>query len=305
MGCGTWTPSAWATYSAQSIRGKSTAQIYAAHGLKPEFDPMNVTRESRDSDDHPHSTPIVIGLDVTGSMSDILNEVAQELGNMVKEILDRQPVNDPQIMFCAVGDSMCDRVPLQVTQFESDIRIAEQLTGLYFERGGGGNGFESYPLAWYFAANHTSTDSFEKRGKKGILFTMGDDSFPNRLTAREIKEIFGDDVSEGVSVEEVLTQVNRKYEVYHLCLNDRWSSASMGAYGNSITESWKRILGERAIPVSDYHKIPQIIVSILEVLAGRDVDEVVDSWDGSTALVVREAIKGLTTRKEDKELIEF
>lgn len=305
MGCGTWTPSAWATYSAQSIKGKSTAQIYTAHGLKPEFDPMNVTRESRDSDDHPHSTPIVIGLDVTGSMSDILNEVAQELGNMVKEILDRQPVNDPQIMFCAVGDSMCDRVPLQVTQFESDIRIAEQLTGLYFERGGGGNGFESYPLAWYFAANHTSTDSYEKRGKKGILFTLGDDSYPKKISADEIKRIFGDDVGEDISVEEILTQVNRKYEVYHLCLNDRWNSTYRAVCSDGITESWRKILGERAIPVSDYEKVPQIIVSILEVLAGKEVDEVVNSWDGSTAMVVKNAIEGLTTRKEDKELIEF
>ena len=305
MGCGTWTPSAWATYSTQAVKGKSTAQIYTSRGLKPEFDPKNVTRESRDSDDHPNSTPIIIGLDVTGSMDDILNKVAQELGNMVKEILDRQPVKDPQIMFCAVGDSMCDDVPLQVTQFESDIRIAEQLTGLYFERGGGGNGFESYPLAWYFAANHTSTDNFEKRGKKGILFTLGDDSYPKRLTAKEIKAIFGDDVDEDISVEEVLTQVNRKYEVYHLCLNDRWNSTYRTPYGDGITESWRKILGERAISVNDYTKVPQIIVSILEVLAGKEVDEVVSSWDGSTAMVVKNAIEGLTARKEDKELIEF
>ena len=305
MGCGSWSAQSWSSYSSSTISGKSTAQIYTSKGMKPEFDPMNVIRESRDSEDHPNSTPIIIGLDVTGSMSDILNEVAQELGNMVKEILDRQPVNDPQILFCAVGDHVCDNVPLQVTQFESDIRIAEQLTGLYFERGGGGNGFESYPLAWYFAANHTSTDHFEKRGKKGILFTLGDDSYPKKLPAKVIESIFGDRVDEDISVEEILTQVNRKYEVYHLCLNDRWDATYRSSYGDGITESWRKILGERAIPVSDYKKITQIIVSILEVLSGKDAEDVASSWDGSTAVVVRNAISGLTARKEDKELIEF
>ena len=38
------------------------------------------------------------------------------------------PVADPHMMIMGVGDAWCDRAPLQVTQFEPDIRIAEQLT---------------------------------------------------------------------------------------------------------------------------------------------------------------------------------
>lgn len=72
-----------------------------------------------------------------------------------------------------------------------------------------------------------------------------------------------------------------------------------------VINQWTGLLGERAIPVSDYTKIPQIIVSILETMAGKSVEEVVNSWDGSTAVVVREAISGLTEKKDEKELIEF
>lgn len=178
MGCGSWTPRDWDTYSKSSIAGKSAAGIYTSRSVKPEFDPKGIPmRESRDSDDHPNSNAIIIGLDVTGSMSDILEGVAKKLNVLVTEILDRKPVTDPQIMFNAIGDAMCDSTPFQATQFESDIRIAEQLTQLYFERGGGGNMFESYPLAWYFAAMHTDIDCLNKRNQKGFLFTMGDDCY--------------------------------------------------------------------------------------------------------------------------------
>ena len=313
MGSGTFTTKDWETYASNNVTGKSASQIYSANKMKDEYNPYGVIRESRDSDEHPESTPIIIGLDVTGSMEDILSEVAKKLGDLVTQILERKPVSDPQIMFNAIGDSVYDSYPFQCTQFESDIRIAKQLTDLYFERGGGGNGFESYPLAWYFAANHTSCDNFEKRGKKGFLFTMGDDSYPKTINASEVRKLF-DDKIEGASsltMNEVLSQANRKWEIFHLCLKQGWNMTGTG-WGNEpeeeenrIVGDWTKLLGERAIPVSDYTKIPEIIVSILERMAGKSVDEIAESWDGSTAVVVREALQGLTEKKDNKDLVEF
>jgi hypothetical protein len=300
MGGGSWTSQDWSSYSSSTISGKSTAAIYTSRNIAPEYDPKNVTfRESCDSDDHPNSTPIIIGLDVTGSMSSILQLVAEKLGVLVEEIYKRNPVNDPQIMFNAVGDAICDSAPLQVTQFESDIRIAEQLTKLYFEHGGGGNGFESYPLVWYFAANHTKIDSFDKHNRKGFIFTMGDDCFPAKLTKGEIGRFLGDALEADLDINELLTQVNRKYEVFHLMLMEGGSSYSIAP------DKWSSILGERAIKVTDYTKIPEIIVSILEAMSGKDVQEVIDSWDGSTSVVVRDAISGLTSVSKENELVEF
>lgn len=298
MGGGSWTSHDWDNYSRSSISGKSAAGIYTSRATANEFDPMNITmRESCDGADHPESNAIIIGLDVTGSMSDILEGVAKKLNVLVTEILDRKPLPDPQIMFNAIGDAMCDRSPFQATQFESDIRIAEQLTKLYFEQGGGGNGFESYPLAWYFAANHTSIDCFNKRGKKGFIFTMGDDCFPKKLTKREIKEIFGDDISEDISTEALLAQVNRKYEVFHLIL-DRYGDSSR-------MDKWRELMGERAIKISDYTKIPEVIVSILETMGGKDVDTVAASWDGTTAIVVKDALNGLKSVTAQNDLVKF
>lgn len=302
MGCGAWSSADWKSYSSSRIKGKTVSDIYKATHIDAKYDPRNIRfRESCDSKDHPITTPVMIGLDVTGSMSDLLDVTAKRLGEMVKDILERQPVEGPQIMFCAVGDSICDRSPLQATQFESDIRIASQLTDLWFERGGGGNSFESYPLVWYFAANKTKTDAWEKRKEKGVIFTLGDDGFPEKLTKAEIERVFGDKVSEDIDTEALLAQVSRKYEVFHLMVMDRRSEQTVKL------PKWRKLMGERAIAITDVNAIPEIIVSLLENVAGRDTEDIIKSWNGDTQLAVRNALGGLPARnnKTTDRIIRF
>ena len=308
MGCGTFTSSDWSSYTAsRGYTAKSTvSDMYKSTSVKSTMDPVGVSyRESCDSDEHPNSTPIILGLDVTGSMGSVLETVSKKLNTLITEIYDREPVKDPQIMVMAFGDVECDRHPLQVSQFESDIRIAEQLNDIYFERGGGGNDGESYTLPWYFAARHTKIDSFEKRGKKGFLFTMGDEPYLNKISKDAIKKFVGDDIQSDLTADELLTEVSRQYEVYHLMIEE--GSGMRYGYGSKedVINKWTNLLGQRAILVSDCTKIPEIIVSILEVAAGKDVKEVVDSWDGSTSIAVSKAISSLTTVDDSKELVEF
>ena len=121
------------------------------------------------------------------------------------------------------------------------------------------------------------------------------------MTKREIKEIFGDDVEKDIPIDEILTKVNRQFEVYHFCM------AQGGSYRDSDYRNRQNLLGERAIRVKDYSKIPEIIVSILETYAGKDKDEIINSWDGSTAMAVADALSGLSVNKvsNSNDLIEF
>ena len=80
--------------------------------------------------------------------------------------------------FGAVLDATCDRVPLQVGQFESDNRMDEHLGNMVLEGGGGGQMTESYELAMYFMARHTAIDCHEKRRRRGYLFIIGDETKP-------------------------------------------------------------------------------------------------------------------------------
>lgn len=293
MGSGRWSPKDWDSYSTTNVKSKATVDaIYTSRAMVNELDPKGVIRESCDSIDNPNSTPIIVGLDVTGSMGMVLDVMARDgLSMLATEIYNRKPVSDPHIMMMGVGDVTCDSSPLQVTQFEADIRIAEQLTKIYLERGGGGNNSESYTLPWYFAAMNTKIDSFTKRGKKGYIFTMGDECPPKYLSAKEIEKILGDKPQfDKISSEELLTMVSREWEVYHLMVAE---GSYYRGHSDKVVNEWTNLLGQRAIKLTDHKKMAETIVSILQISAGEDKDKVISSWDGTTSLVVKEAIKDL------------
>lgn len=301
MGGGKWTSQDWDGYKkSRNITQQSTVQqLYTSRHIQDNLNPHGVKyRESCHSQDNPKSTAIIVGLDVTGSMGYLSEEIAKgALNTFIQETYDKKPVTDPHVMIAAIGDAYSDDAPLQVTQFEADIRLAEQLTSIYFEGHGGGNDGESYLALWYFAARHTKIDCFDKDGRKGFLFTIGDEPNHGTLTRDQIKRIFGDDVERDLSAEELLTEVSRQYEVFHLCVGNHWHYRSL--------DRWKKLLTERAMEVTDVSKIPEIMESTMEVISGKDVDTVAAQWNGDTALVVKTAIGGLSTVKQSNSLVEM
>lgn len=314
MGGGRWDPTDWAGYtSSKSYSTKTTSGthgIYSASKLDPALDPKGVkVRESRDSADNPRSTAIIVGLDVTGSMGMIADVMARKgLNTLLTEIYDRKPVTDPHAMVMGIGDVNYghfsgregDQAPLQVTQFEADIRIAEQLEKLWLEHGGGGNNYESYALAWYFAAHHTAIDCFEKRGIKGYLFTVGDEEPTARLSREDIETVLGYKPEADVDMDALLTLVSRKYEVFHVMVAE--GSYASGA-PDRVREAWTKLLGQRALWLSDHTKLAELIVSVIQVTEGTDARKVVDSWGGTTGMVVRDAVAGLAKRESDTGLV--
>lgn len=256
------------------------------------MDPYGVkVRESRDSSDSPKSTPVAIFLDVTGSMGQLADVIARKgLGVVVEGILDRKPITNPHIMLGAIGDvHMGDQAPLQVTQFEADNRIVDQTTKIYLEHGGGGNGSESYHLAWYFAAFHIEHDSIEKRGKRGYLFTVGDEGTPPPLARTEIHKVTGDVVETNFDAKTLLELARRKFDVYHVIVEEGLAGKdrSGGAH-----QQWRDLMGEKVIYMADHSQLAEIIVSAIEVAEGRDAATSASGW-GTHATVVLDAIKHL------------
>lgn len=294
MGGGSYSAKDWNTFSksrAYSDPKTTTKDIYKKSSLDKMLDPKEwKIRESVDGPDNPQSTPVVIGLDVTGSMSPVLDSIARKgLKTICEEIYNRKPVTNPHICTLGIGDMECDDAPFQATQFEADVRIFEQLEKLYLESGGGGNDHESYILAWYFAKYRTKTDSFSKRGKKGFIFTIGDEEITPVITEYDLKHHLGETQTRTFLAQELFELVSAEWNIYHIIIKEgNHASRCLDA----VKKSWENVIGiQKTIVTEDHTKIAEIIVSILEMMAGKDLSSVVNSWDGSTAVVVKSALQ--------------
>lgn len=297
MGSGSWSPDDFATRTS-TLKSEPVHKVFSGTSMKSDLDPKNFAfRESRDSVDHPKSTAMIFACDVTGSMGEYAKAIAVDsLGKLFSEVLDRKPISDPQLMFMGVGDvAATDLAPFQVSQFESDNRILDQLTDLYIEGGGGGNYSESYTLPWYFAAMRTTTDCFEKRGQKGYLFTSGDECCPDILTAAQLRKVFGPGEYRNYSSAELFEMASKMYHIFHVVIKQ--GSHCVHSF-DRVKESWKSILPQNTIILEDHTKLAEVIVSTIQIIEGEDRDKVVGSWSKETALVVNSATRDLAKSGE-------
>lgn len=290
MGGGSWTAQSFASYSTargydystttHSIVGDYSAQdMFKSRRIDAMLDPKNVRRECCDSDEHPNSKPVILALDVTGSMGDGAVKVAKSLNNIMENLYES--IEDVEFMVMGIGDLYCDDAPIQASQFESDIRIAEQLDKIYFEGGGGGNGYESYTAAWYFGLYNCELDCW-KRGKKGTIITIGDEPLNPYLQKSELKRVLGNIGHDTpTETEDLYKAVIEKYNVYHIALDDR--STSYRWYEGTIENSWKPLLDDH-LYVSTLNELPKTIAEIVKKSNSDDtvVDTFVDIWDNNT-----------------------
>ncbi len=253
-------------FDARSVRAKkagystkSINDIFTQNRERKAHASMNPNgisfREARDSEVHPNSFPIILGLDVTGSMGHIPHELIKDgLPNLMGGII-QGGIPDPALLFLGIGDHECDGYPLQVGQFESgDEELDMWLTRTYIESGGGGNGGESYLLAWYFAAFHTRTDAFEKRNQKGLLFTIGDEPNLSTLPASAIKEIMGSGQQTYSSLE-LLKKAQERYDVYHINILHSYQATKANS-------AWKELLGDNCLSFENHLDIANVIKEI-------------------------------------------
>lgn len=238
----------------------SREETFQARSVNNVMNPHGVNiRESRDSEEHPNSLAIILALDVTGSMGSIPHYLVRNgLPDIMGNIIQRG-IKDPQMLFIAIGDHECDDAPLQAAQFESSDELLDKwLTDVWLEGGGGGNAGESYFLAWYFAAMHTSIDCFEKRNQKGFLFTIGDEPVLRQIPKTVLKRIMGDGQYSNFSAMELLDKAKEKYNVYHLHLKQ-------GSNGmrQEVIDGWKQIIGDNLILIDNKEEVAKYIVDIV------------------------------------------
>ena len=287
MGGGSWSTRSYAIYCCSAGHGydattstlkssyTNSSQAFKSYKLDKAMNPKNVIRECCDSDEHPTTIPIILALDVTGSMGSTAIEVQKKLNPIMVEIYKR--VKDAEIMVMAIGDLAYDNSPIQLSQFESDIRIAENLDKIYFENGGGGNDYESYTAAWYMGLKHCKLDCW-KRGKKGLIITMGDEPINPYLPAEQLNDATGDTCQDDVETPKLFKEASKKFDIYHISVESR-------SYPDQTRErsTFAKVIGEQHALVSSVDKISDKIINIVEDFAKNSKQTVfLESSNSST-----------------------
>lgn len=281
MGYGNWDKDDFVSYSCSTgktvnfttgdVTSNRVQDFYKQRGMHPTLDPHNVIRECCDSEDHPATIPVILALDVTGSMGSACVRTAQKLNEIMTTLYNEIP--DVEFMVMGIGDLAYDNCPIQASQFESDVRIAEAMDRVYMEHGGGGNGYESYTAAWYFGLHNTKLDCWN-RGKKGIIITMGDEPLNPYLPRLELNEVLGSKAQANVETKDLYKEVLDKFDVYHLAIND--SDSSYKWYKNYIENTWGALLRDNYKAVT-LNELPQAIVAC--ITNSKDSEIPVDnSW---------------------------
>ena len=303
MGGGTWTPMAYSRATATKIDSGTTFEYtkaakrsgrYEAHDdLKVlDADGRPVTRESRDSDEHPESTPIVIGFDVTGSMGENPAILLKSLKGLFGMLVRKDVVSDPQIAIGAYGDTHCDRAPIQLSQFESDNRIDDNLDNVFIEGGGGGNrGETSTALAW-FIAKHVVTDAWEKRGKRGYAFFVGDEC-ALEVTEWQSRDFLGEPQGIEITPQEAFGALKEKWDVYFLLVDN------YAAKMQNSRVKYADLLGEdHVIKLETTESAPAVIAALVgiaeETVDNMSTELVEAGFDSDVALAATRATSGVS-----------
>jgi len=283
MGYSNWSDAAYQSRQTHRQQTQQSAFTYDDHvratGVKQVHDQMNpfgVTRESRDSTEHPDSLAIAVIFDVTGSMGNVPRVLQTKLGKLMRLLIQKGYVEHPQMLFGAVGDAYCDSVPLQIGQFEAGLEMDDDLGKIYLEGGGGGQVHETYELALYFCARHTAIDCYEKRGHKGYLFTIGDEKPYPVVQRQQVKGLMGDVLARDIAVEQIVAEVQTRYEYFHIIPTNTSHGQSQ-----EVQERWRALLGERVLMLEDETAVCETIALAIGLCEGT----IYDLHDGADDLI--------------------
>ncbi len=247
-------------YTGNAQRRKATAAQAQAAG------PRNYTRKSApnekvtDAKKHVSTTstnPIIVMVDVTGSMRHWPFEIFDRLPLLFNTLSSYR--EDAEICFMAVGDSLCDRWPLQVTSFASGFDLEQLLDSLYGEGGGGGNGGESYGLAAHWINTHVETPNAKE---KPYLIVFGDEPIHKTVDKEHILTHMGDKPLRSVNAIRAWKKTARNWNTWFL-------RRPVSHYGDRPIEDWSRAVGaNRIFDIDDEQRAVDYAMGIIS--AGWD-----------------------------------
>lgn len=206
--------------------------------------------------------PLVVAVDVTGSMREFPQIIFEKLCILYNEVLFFLPEdlkNSFEISFAAVGDAYCDQAPLQVTNFAAGPELDLNIKSLYPEGGGGGQARETYELVAYYYALKCELLNAQERPRPIFIF-VGDEGFYSKASRDHIVNLIGDTPRTDVDSKEIFDALMRKFSTYIL----RVKYVHDEKAEEFIHKQWEETLGkERVFLMEDPRRVVDTIIGIV------------------------------------------
>ncbi|MCK6587827.1 MAG: zinc ribbon domain-containing protein [Polyangiaceae bacterium] len=177
--------------------------------------------------------PLIVAVDVTGSMQRWPAEIFDRLPLLYQTL--SQYRSDLEISFVAIGDSRCDRWPLQCTSFAKGFDLETQLKALHGE-GGGGDIPESYGLFAWWVQTHVKTPNADRP----FLIIFGDAPMHPTVSEGEVRHYLGDEIAQPIDAIGTFRQVSRAWNTWFL-------RRPTGTKGDDTDKQWASAIGGQQV----------------------------------------------------------
>lgn len=202
--------------------------------------------------------PLVLVVDMTGSMDAWRDIIGKKLAYMDKEVPSYLG-EDTEICMAAIGDApQGDDEPLQVRPFCRGTGLVEHVSVLN-KTGGGGDHAESYELAGlYFVRNaRYAADA------RPVMIFIGDEGLHEYVEARHAKWAHIETQGAKVSTDDIMKELTAMYSVY--IVRKPYPSAEA-----RVNRQWSQYLGaERVFLLEAPERILDMIFGILAIETGK------------------------------------
>ena len=108
------------------------------------------------------------------------------------------------------------------------------------------------------------------RGKKGLIITMGDEPLNPYLSKSGIRTYIGDYLEADIETKDLYEEVCEKFDVYHLVVNDRETSARY--YEERIQKSFGKYFDNKHLFTVT---LDDIANKIVDIVAGKQETETI------------------------------
>ncbi len=180
------------------------------------------------------TNPLIIAVDVTGSMADWPFEIFDRLPLLYNTL--SQYRDDLEICFAAIGDAVVDQWPLQVTTFASGFDL-EQLLGSLYGEGGGGDAPESYGLFAHWVNTHVEIPNAKE---PPFLIVFGDVTMHPKVPKKQVQHYLGDRVRRDLDAIAAWQKVAKTWNTWFL-------RRPTGKRGDRIDQQWGKAIGEQKV----------------------------------------------------------